>query len=645
MKNNLKLILAIFFFLVSVTYRANAQFHIFQPQQGGTGIGSATAGDVGKVLTVLDDSPFTYTLSTVSSSGGGNSKWATSTLDARDIYNIGLSNVTVGTTTTFSDPLTMLKVVASSSDTVWLANFQDRNGNSKFEFNAGGDMNIRAGDLQLSAGSLVVDGGNITASTGNVNVTAGNINALSGSISGDTIYSQSHLQFDGEIEPDGATCSDGEILKKTGANNWDCAADDTGAAGSIDGTGTAGMMTSWLDTDTLTSTSAPTGAYFTATSSTATSTLAGGLTVNGTALSVDRSTSRVMIGTTTETAKLTIASTGSLDPVHIHSPSATPWAMRIFNDTFSPVTPVFDYYPQNTGGMDMGTNSNQPLRFYTNGFANVWLTMTQGQRLGVGELVPGSKLSVSGNGTIGTNYDTTAAPTDGLLVEGNVGISTTSPYAKLSVAGETVAQNFTATSTVATSTLPNAQITNILIGGDFINELAGTGLQVSSSQLQSTLGTSITVGELASADFGDWTCNGAACTVDADSVALTTDTTGNYVATVADGTGIDGTASGEGTTYTPTFDATELTNLTWSADGGASVVWTYAVTGTDPTVTYTTGTTTFSNAVKMGDFSGIASSSKFCFDAPTCRAYLTYAASGTIEMWINNTKVEEWATD
>jgi len=36
---------------------------------------------------------------------------------------------------------------------------------------------------------------------------------------------------------------------------------------------------------------------------------------------------------------------------------------------------------------------------------------------------------------------------------GNVGIGTTSPYAKLSVVGETVAEYFTATSTTATSTI------------------------------------------------------------------------------------------------------------------------------------------------------------------------------------------------
>jgi hypothetical protein len=42
------------------------------PYQGGTGIGTATAGDVSKCLVVLDDSPFTYTLGTCGSGGGGS---------------------------------------------------------------------------------------------------------------------------------------------------------------------------------------------------------------------------------------------------------------------------------------------------------------------------------------------------------------------------------------------------------------------------------------------------------------------------------------------------------------------------------------------------------------------------------------------
>ena len=39
------------------------------------------------------------------------------------------------------------------------------------------------------------------------------------------------LRFDGEILPDGSLCSNGEILKKTGAGDWDCATDATGGAG------------------------------------------------------------------------------------------------------------------------------------------------------------------------------------------------------------------------------------------------------------------------------------------------------------------------------------------------------------------------------------------------------------------------------
>ena len=41
------------------------------------------------------------------------------------------------------------------------------------------------------------------------------------------VYAPSNLRFDGEIRPDGSTCSNGQILKRTAANDWDCAADDS----------------------------------------------------------------------------------------------------------------------------------------------------------------------------------------------------------------------------------------------------------------------------------------------------------------------------------------------------------------------------------------------------------------------------------
>ena len=41
-----------------------------------------------------------------------------------------------------------------------------------------------------------------------------------------------NFAFLGEIKPDNVLCSNGEILKKTAANDWDCAADATGGSGS-----------------------------------------------------------------------------------------------------------------------------------------------------------------------------------------------------------------------------------------------------------------------------------------------------------------------------------------------------------------------------------------------------------------------------
>lgn len=52
-------------------------------------------------------------------------------------------------------------------------------------------------------------------------------------------------------------------------------------------------------------------------------------------------------------------------------------------------------------------------------------------------------------------------------------------------------------------------------------DVNGNGLTCSSNNLVVTLGTSISVGEMATADFGDWSCNGSACTV--DSGVITTD--------------------------------------------------------------------------------------------------------------------------
>lgn len=51
------------------------------------------------------------------------------------------------------------------------------------------------------------------------------------------------LIFYDEIRPDNALCSNGQILKKTGANDWDCAADDTTAGGGSGSVSTSTAIT------------------------------------------------------------------------------------------------------------------------------------------------------------------------------------------------------------------------------------------------------------------------------------------------------------------------------------------------------------------------------------------------------------------
>jgi microcystin-dependent protein len=99
---------------------------------------------------------------------------------------------------------------------------------------------------------------------------------------------------------------------------------------------------------------------------------------------------------------------------------------------------------------------------------------------------------------------------------------------------------------------------------------------------------------VADADFGDITASssGTAWAIDANSVALGTDTTGNYVLDVADGTGIDGTASAEGATYTPSLDLTEISSGTWGA--GSFTAFTYNAGAVDPVETFGSGTVTWS---------------------------------------------------
>ena len=71
---------------------------------------------------------------------------------------------------------------------------------------------------------------------------------------------------------------------------------------------------------------------------------------------------------------------------------------------------------------DFGINA--PFPFYLN---------ANGGNVGIGSLHAASSLAVTGNASIGSGYNTTAAPSDGLIVQGYVGIGTTSPTQPLEI--------------------------------------------------------------------------------------------------------------------------------------------------------------------------------------------------------------------
>lgn len=238
-----------------------------------------------------------------------------------------------------------------------------------------------------------------------------------------------------------------------------------GGGGSLSG-GSPNTLTYWVNGTTVSATSSPTVGYIVATSTTATSTFAGGLQVNGGTLTVDASGNFVGVGTASPETKLNIVST-SQDLLKLRRSSTSLNDSARIQFSITTVPGVAASYLEAirsdvSGGNDiafgtslLGGAATEKIRFRGNG------------NIGIGTTTPTSKLSVNGDLTtiatssgktqvwkiqnlnfadrarfvydsanvdLALNYPVTNTDIMNWDLNGNlVGIATSTPYATLSV--------------------------------------------------------------------------------------------------------------------------------------------------------------------------------------------------------------------
>lgn len=282
----------------------------------------------------------------------------------------------------------------------------------------------------------------------------------------------------------GSGPSNGEVLQTDGSNStW---VSPTGIFSGLLGNS---MLVGTDASGVLVSTSTPTAAAYTATSTTATSTFAGGFTVGNSKFVVNNFNGNIGIGTTTPNVLLEIqkssggvvlgASTGafritnSTNGVGQISELQFSNSGDVSNSKFAAIGGSYQNGNGNTAGdilfgtrptiTDANLTTSMIIKMggnvgigSTTPYASLSVTNTSASPsfvvedsaspdttpffignsglVGIGTVAPLSNLGILGNASIGATYGNIAAPTSGIIVEGNVGIGISAPAATLDIA-------------------------------------------------------------------------------------------------------------------------------------------------------------------------------------------------------------------
>ena len=147
----------------------------------------------------------------------------------------------------------------------------------------------------------------------------------------------------------------------------------------------------------------------------------------------------VGIGTTTATRKVSLVASSASASMSVRNTDTTGWSSILFSDSSSTIVGGVGYgnasasiYP----GMFYIEATAKDIGFFTAAGTEERMRIVDSSgNIGIGTSTPASKLTLAGNMSLGTTlpYRTIAAPTDGMTVEGNVGIGTWRPVYPLHI--------------------------------------------------------------------------------------------------------------------------------------------------------------------------------------------------------------------